>query len=267
MKAYILLEDFYQGWFYCRVETKCLIPIAKQVVNADYAQYVPVDYTIKKITSFENKTKNIKKITTSRIYTFRVGESYGNESPILLYMFKTFKGLLAKYRNMFLIPIPNKNGCVSTYHGDGHLQLKEFLKNGVKYKEIWDDRYDICKHNLKKNKTTIINKVSATIQTFPSIVWVSPNNPNQVMCKKIYRNCNVVGDFYYSDNRRLQRKKSFKNNKLQGIIIIDTTDFYYKNKHKSGVYWSGRYVSKNLQTWYQTPLNFIFRKNNKIKCF
>jgi hypothetical protein len=246
-----------------------LRPTLKPVVNPIYAKYTTSNYTVKKITCYSDKSKKVSEIRTGSCL-YKVGEKYQMYSYDYVFIFATMKGLHAEYQylnNIYEIQ-DIKNGCLITYLQNGSISSKTYYKNYVGYKGITFNPHEIFKTNYKKNKTTFYkynnNKCNFTVSF---VVWVSHENPKQYDRKEIFAKSQVlILSIIYDENGNVKRKNRYTNKfsneySYEGILF----DSEYENK--CGVFWCGRYVSKNIQKWYQTPFNFIFRKNKKIKCF
>jgi hypothetical protein len=284
MKGYILIcdEGTELNWFYATIKASHLQPFSKKVFDNKFARFTARRFIVEKITSCDDENKQVQEITCDislgmLIHRWKVGE-------IVHYYDKIFKTMeaLRQYerhrRNMFaqfdyLAKYKQKifDGWIYEYDDSGFLTSKHYKKNGKTIRDVLysRDTDEISKRNYKKNITTITNKHNQLLNTFPFLRSIEDNsmsspNPSLFITKIIKRRAEftTLCASYTEKEGRLCFKYRYRYSpniykQCHGILFV----------YGKCVYWFDKLISYNLQTWYQTPWNFIMRTNKKLKCF
>jgi hypothetical protein len=274
MKGYILLkvsledEYEYKDWFYVTIKTCHLVPISNEVFNERFALFQSSKFVILKITSCDDKNKFFTEINDAKDIwqrerrDWKVGETVVDNAQTKI--FKTMKALrhyLRYERNIFERNHNPFSGWIYQYDHYGFLCQKYYKKNNTTLKEIEFsfNTNEITERNFKKNTTTITNKENQLLYTFPFIRTVLSQITQIIIRKSIRRRAEIETlAVWYKKDGQLTEKQRYNHKKLKrewnGIIFSDWLNI-------QGVYWREKFISNNLQKWYQTPPNFINRKN------
>jgi hypothetical protein len=283
MKGYILIENRNdREWYYLTIQTPLLQPVKTPILDAKFAKYYSSNFIIQKITSCHEKNRGVTEIKngcgidSGVKFGAKIGETKNNLPRE--YIFKTRKSLFIylRYLNQNFI----QNGWITIHNMDGSINYKWYLKRNKKIKAVSYGDCDcddgggiIISTNFKKNETCVV--LNSTIIKYPFIA-IFYRNQRFMACKEMFYHASSIlsssgytkcGEVQYR-HRYIKTQKKDRwtylwdgNQPYHGII-------YNSDGYENGVYWFAKFISLNLQTWYQTPLNFTLRIHKiKIKCF
>jgi hypothetical protein len=278
MKGYILIKNG-DECFYLTIQTSQLIPTFKPIINPNYAVYNSSNFLIKRITSCNDetitKTELVNVIDYYHHFTLnvKVGEIKLSETVCI---YKTLKAIRLSLTNDSI-----RDGWVYEYDNAGFLYNKYRLRHGKRVIDIEYSSNTIIKRNYFKNETTVTYR---DLSKKPSIKYPSSKYPfiaqfnhkdyvGKSYCVKTFF---YISETLYNSDGSLYCKHRYDKKTPTDIWcfwrrIIRGKDFSFhgitfnSQNNIRGVFWFGKYVSKNLQKWYHTPWNFTC--TNKIKCF
>jgi hypothetical protein len=268
MKGYILIKNG-DELFYLTIQTSQLNPLFKQITNPNYAVYNSSNFLIKRITSCNDETitktelANVRNYYGSNTFNVKVGEIKLDETGCI---YKTLKALRLSLTNDSI-----QDGWVYRYQGDGFLYRKYRMRRGKRIIDVDYSSNTIIKRNYFKNETTVINRDLSPSIKYPFIAEF--NHKDYVDVFYCVKTIFFISDKHYNSDGSLYCKHRYDKKTPTDIWcrIMGGEDFSFhgiifnSENNIGGVYWFGKFISKNLQKWYHTPWNFTC--NNKIKCF
>jgi hypothetical protein len=276
MKGYILIKEANPSkeWYYVTIQAFHLKPMAKVVVDERFAIYRSSNFIVKKITSCIDKTitkTEIEKawsVEAEDYYSFKVGEIKNKRKYKYVYIYKTVRAVISELK--LLLEDKVENGWIYNRLYNGRIFSKTFVKCGNAIKKVSYCANGEISVNFLKNET-LVNIYNDKKIKYPCIV--------EFICDTEYNKFDfetIRGKFwyYYKETRFISIERSyFYDGSL--FFLFRYIQKYNDNKklmhgivsskmHIVLVCWYGKYVSKNLQKWYKTHWNFVFKK---IKCF